>query len=129
MSVNVDNMAVEIANMLSEYQTAITKNIEASSKAVANQGAKELRKTSPKKTGAYAKGWKAKRTSGNSFGEEVGYTIYNKDHYRLTHLLENGHATRNGGRTRAIKHIEPVEQAVIRDYEEAVREAIEDAAR
>jgi len=129
MPINVNDMAAEIANMLSEYQTEIAKNIDASGKAVANQGARELRKTSPKKSGAYAKSWKAEKTSGNNVGEDVGYTIYNKDHYRLTHLLENGHATRNGGRTKAIKHIEPVERAVIQDYEKAVEEAIMDAAK
>ena len=57
MSVSVEQMADEIAKMLTEYETAIVKNVDTSGKAVADKGAKQLRQTSPKRTGKYAKSW------------------------------------------------------------------------
>ena len=41
-----------------------------------------------------------------------GYSVYNKKHYQLTHLLEKGHQTRKGGRTKAFEHIGPVNDAI-----------------
>ena len=129
MDVKVDNMAAAIAEMLGEYQVEITKNIDARGKTVADQGAKRLKETSPELSGDYAKGWIATKEKGASFGDETGYIIHNKTNYQLTHLLENGHATRNGGRTKPIEHIKPVEDMVIKEYEKAVEEAIENAAK
>lgn len=52
--------------------------------------AKELRGTAPKRTGAYAKDWTYKQTGANARGAKT-YTVHNKAHYQLTHLLQNGH--------------------------------------
>nr|DAP90748.1 MAG TPA: putative tail component [Caudoviricetes sp.] len=128
MSVSVERMADEIAKMLTEYEAAIVKNVDASGKAVADKGAKQLRQTSPKRTGKYAKSWGVTRED-SSFGENAKYIIHNKKHYRVAHLLEHGHVMANGKRTKAIPHIKPVEEQVIREYEKKVREAIENAAK
>ena len=128
MSIKADALSDEIAKLLSEYETEIVKNADACGKVVANAAAKELRQTSPKRTGTYAKSWGVTREAGG-FGENARYIVHNKKRYRLTHLLEHGHVTTNGKRTKAIPHIKPVEEQIIREYEKQVREAIEDAAK
>jgi hypothetical protein len=70
----------------------------------------DLRKTSPRRksgetAGDYAKGW-SYAIEETAEGAYKG-TVYNKTDYQLTHLLEKGHAKRNGGRVAAIPHIEP----------------------
>lgn len=72
-----------------------------------------LKKTSPQgtgvKAGEYAKGWrKTKPEKVNRIGG-VKVVIYNTV-YSLTHLLEKGHALRQGGRSPAIPHIAPAQE-------------------
>ena len=44
--------------------------------------------------------------------------------YRLTHLLVHGHATRNGGRTRADPFLQNALNAILPEYEEKLKEAV-----
>lgn len=111
------NLSNEIAKILSEYSSEVEQGLEKAKQDVARKGAEELRKTSPKKTGEYAKGWTT-RKDGNA------RIIYNKTKPQLTHLLEKGHAKRGGGRVAGIPHIRPVEEKVIDDFVERVEKVI-----
>lgn len=53
------------------------------------------------------------------------YTWYVKaPEYRLTHLLVNGHQTRNGGRTKANPFLQNALNEVLPEYEKNIEEAI-----
>lgn len=103
----------QMANILSEFSAEVRETANDSMDKVSKEAASKLRNTSPKRPGGgdYAKSWRVKKKRIWNGINEV--TVYNKDHYRLTHLLENGHVVRNKkgtyGRAPAIKHIEPVE--------------------
>ena len=65
---------------------------------------RQLKATSPKRTGKYAKSWTKKKR-----GRKI--IVHNKE-YQLTQLLEKGHAKRGGGRVAARVHIAPVERGL-----------------
>lgn len=115
---NADSLAKEIAKALSEYSEELENEVDEIGKEVADEAVDELKQTSPKRYGKYAKSWKAKRNKKGS------YVIYNgPTTYRLTHLLENSHLLRNGGRSKAQPHIKPVEEKVIENFEKRIKEA------
>lgn len=73
----------------------------------------ELKKTSPVgERGKYSKGWTKKKAD-----DFKGYNIHNKQ-YQLTHLLNNGHATVNGGWVNGDGHITKANEDVIRKMAE-----------
>lgn len=118
VKIKADQLGNEIAKLLKEYTHEVEEGIEKSIKRVTTQGVTKLKNTSPKRTGKYAQGWGSKKT-------DDGRVIYNRTSGQLTHLLEKGHALRQGGRTRAIVHILPVEQEVIEKFEEEVVRVIQ----
>lgn len=59
----------------------------------AKTAAKMIRAGSKKRTGKYAKDWTYKRQYFRGIGSS--YVVYNKNHYRLAHLLENPHDIKN----------------------------------
>lgn len=103
------NLSKEIADALKTYTTEVSEGLDKAKEEVAKATVKELKASSPKKTGSYAKGW-ARKKRGKS------QVIHNRTDYQLTHLLEKGHARIGGGRVAGTPHIEPAEQKAIDEY-------------
>lgn len=107
--VEIGSLSDAIMKELEEYANVTTENVKEGTKKVAQKAVKELKENSPKNTGDYAKSWKSKVTSETS--HSITSTIYaGNGQYRLTHLLEKGHAKRGGGRVEGNPHIAPVEK-------------------
>lgn len=109
VTIRPEELSNEIAKILTQYSTHVEQGLEKAQKKATSKAVKELKATSPHRTPKYALGWRSKQTPN-------GRVVYNATSGQLTHLLEKGHALRQGGRTRAIVHIRPVEQSTIREY-------------
>lgn len=114
MAINIDQMDAEIRRNLEIYLANTQEDVKKAVEETAKETVQELQKTSPvrkgPKGGVYAKNWTSGRSKkrGKWFNSVI---IYNKDPtYRLTHLLEKEHASRNGGRVKPNPHIAPAEE-------------------
>ena len=113
-----ENHTLESAvnEILDDYKEDLDKDNDKNVESAGKRAAKLLREQSPKRTGAYAKSWKQKTEGKGSKLIPTISTVHNVKHYRLTHLLEFGHANKNGGRTPAYPHIKKVEEQVAEEF-------------
>lgn len=112
------DLTKEIVNALQHYSSDVEEILEESKADISKKAVSKLKQTSPKgHRGKYAQSWKVGKSKN-------GLVVFNGTEYRLTHLLEFGHAKRNGGRTRAIPHIAPVADFVAKEFEDQVKRSL-----
>lgn len=128
MSNNIkpENLEKVLKEYLQDYVEDITEGVEETTDILTKEAVKELKQTSPRGKGTrkkpYYKGWTRQKGKQNKGRYTV--KIHNRTNYQLTHLLEFGHATRNGGRTKAISHIRPLEEKYKKIYEQRITTVI-----
>ena len=123
-TIPVGSLAAEVMKQLDDYAELTTEGMK---KAVNDAGKtvkKEIQANAPVKSGKYSKSWTVKKTDESSTKLEV--TVHSKNRYQLAHLLEHGHAKRNGGRTSAQPHIAPAEEIGIEQLEKDIERCIKD---
>lgn len=125
----IENMDKAIAGILNDYADDVNDMMGEIVPKVAKQAARALKgvspksKKQPKNRKHYADNWDVDQTVKSRMVNIS--TVYNKSPtYRVSHLLEHGHAKRGGGRVEAITHIKPVEDQVIRSFSKEVQDGL-----
>lgn len=105
-----------VEELLKEYGDQVYEVMDDAIKETSEEARNELRSVnqfSPRGnvSGAYSQSWEYEKQKVNRL--EVSSVVYNEDHYRLTHLLESGHAKflwgrETGEKVQGYPHIEPV---------------------
>ena len=113
--VSVGNMAEAIMKELDNYSDLASENVKGAVKDAAKTVKSQIQENAPVLSGKYKKSWTTKNTQESSSMLQI--TVYSKNRYQLAHLLEHGHAKRNGGRVAARPHIAAAEEAGIEQLE------------
>lgn len=127
-TINIDELASQIANELESYTEEVTTEIKKAVDTVGKEANEEIKKhiTFKQPTGKYVKSFRVKTSYEDKFNKRNTWYVANGQH-RLTHLLENGHALRAGGRSEAYPHIKYGEELAIKRMEELAKEAVKNA--
>lgn len=111
------DLMTQLNDVLQDYSKEVMDTYNTCGKEIADDTVSKLKRVKFGRydRGKYSKSWAVKQEKSN-WGSNT-YIIYNKKHYRLTHLLEFGHVVKNGtkrvvGKARAIPHIKPMEEWV-----------------
>lgn len=122
IKISAGKLTAAIAEELEKYAEVTGEEVKQIAKEVSADTVKEIKGSAPKRTKKYSASWKSKKQYETS--TKSGFVIYSKDHYRLTHLLEKGHAKRNGGRVSAIPHLGPAEEKAVKEFERRLRKEL-----
>lgn len=110
LKIGVEDFREAINDILKEYGDEAKEAVEQACRDTARQTAKELQSAGTFQGGKeYRKGWTSKVELTRTGATAI---VYNKAKPGLSHLLEFGHALRNGGRSTAFNFIAPIDETV-----------------
>ena len=125
MSINIDELNEAIEDQLTLYSKNVIDGVKTEAKKSMRKLVKQTKASAP--VGKREKHYKDNITSKNlvNTANQVSYLWYVRSpDYRITHLLNDGHATRNGGRYEGTQFLTKAVDDVIPEYEHNVEEVI-----
>lgn len=120
--IQIDALADTVMKALNDYADVSAEGMKKAVKNAGNTVKKQINATAPKDTGAYSKSWSVKNVKETSKSLEL--IVYSRNRYQLAHLLEHGHAKRNGGRVAAKPHIANAEEMELEQLEREIERSL-----
>ena len=125
-TISPDNLTVELSKLLQDYTTEVTEAIEEEIDKTAKLVLDEVKRSTAwtdrtKGAKGYRKGFRIKKID---YKGSITRIIYQKNKPGLAHLLELGHANRDGGRTSARPHMRPAYDKYVPTMEKNIEEII-----
>lgn len=124
--VQIGQLNEAIAGALKEYNAAVVVDLKKTTKQAMNDLVKSSKETAPvgNRSKHYRDNISSKTLSENDRGITKLWYVKGSD-YRLTHLLNNGHALRNGGRYPGTNFLGKAVDAVVADYLQKIEEVLQ----
>lgn len=125
ISLKPDNLARALGEELTLYHEDVLEKIRAATRESMAELVRKTRATAPERTGRFRRhiAGDFKGLARGQFNVKAVWYV-KAPHHRLTHLLVNGHATVDGGRTAGDPFLENALNEVLPAYEEAIKEAV-----
>lgn len=120
--IKISALADTVMDYLKDYADASAEDVKSAVQEAGKTVQKEIKSSAPKDTGDYSKSWAVKNVKETANRLEV--VVHSKGKYQMAHLLEYGHAKRNGGRVNGKVHIAPAEEVGIKQLEEEIERCL-----
>lgn len=122
--IDIDDLTAAVSDIIGAYSDEVTEAVKQSVDEVAQETMNVIKEHSTfRGSGRYVKAMALKTTEDTGTSKTRVWYV-KKPYYRLTHLLEHGHASRNGGRVRAFPHIKYGEDYAQKELPKKVKEKI-----
>lgn len=123
--VKLDDLGAAIAAELTTYGKEVTDRVNECGRVTIKELVKKTKATAPKGArGSFQRNITSKEVDAGHGMKSFIWHVKGTDS-RLTHLLVHGHATKNGGRTKADPFLANALDQVLPDYEKAIEEAVQ----
>lgn len=129
-SINIDQLADEVVKALEDFRDVTVDVMKDAVDRTAKETVEDIRgnieSSGIKGGGKYRKSWAAKKDAGARGRYAYAKVVYARaPHYRLTHLLEHGHAKISGGRVPAYPHVKTAEESAQERLAQYIKDGIE----
>lgn len=124
-SISIDQLGDAIEKELTLYGRNVIDGVKKHAKSSMSKLVKETKATAPvgNRSKHYRDSITSKKTEESDRGVTYVWCVKGSD-YRLSHLLEKGHALRDGGRTAGTHFIQKASDPILEEYLKAVEEVL-----